>query len=308
MGEAARRQDVEGIEGFLGAKHPRRQRPAEPVPPPDPPPLTWRGWLIPAALFLATCGSTWYVAGRWSDQGWVFAAGIMTVLTFHELGHFFLAHHHGVQASPPYFIPLPLRWSPFGTLGAIIVPRSRITHSRALFDIAAAGPLAGLLPALIFTYVGLKLSKLGGFVTTPPWLSGKPLLFQFMERVALDADLPGLKIEYHPLAVAGWTGLFITALNLIPIGQLDGGHILYALERRWAFVVSVALFALAVLAIVIEPKTYWPWTLMLFLLLLGRLRHEPTEESPDFGRGRKVLGWLLLAFVFIGFTPSPFPI
>jgi membrane-associated protease RseP (regulator of RpoE activity) len=273
---------------------------------PAPPPPVRRRWLLPAALFAVTCLSTWHAGNTWTDDGWIYAAGIMTILACHELGHFLQARRYGVPASPPYFIPMPL--SPIGTLGAVIAMRSRIADSRALFDVAVTGPVAGLVPTLVMLVVGLRRSEIGGFVTEPPWLAGKPLLFRWLESLVLGPDLPALEISYHPLAVAAWTGLFVTALNLIPIGQLDGGHVLYTLLRRKAHAVSAALVALAALAIAADFRAYGPWTLMLVLLVLMGVRHPPTAHDVPLGRGRSVLGWLAIAFVLVGFTPSPFPL
>lgn len=312
MSESTRsgRRDVVGTEAFLGG--PRISLPMAPRP--DGPrgvesaPSTLRRWGPPAVLFVLTCLTTWHVGNTWSPSGWLYAFGIMTILTCHELGHFLQARRYGVPASPPHFIPMPWPLSPLGTMGAIIGMRSRIPSSKALYDIAITGPLAGLVPTLIFGAIGVKLSSFGGFVTQPPWLSGKPMLFQALERLMLGGDLPGLKITYHPLAVAAWTGLFITALNLIPIGQLDGGHILYTLLKKKAHAVSIALVLFSALAILWNFNTYWPWCLMLTLLVLMGVRHPPTEDDQArLGGGRVALGWLTLAFVLVGFTPSPFP-
>lgn len=306
-GEDVRGAEVVGTEAFLGSRPIRI-----PVGAPEPPeeeirsePPSARRWLLPALLFVLTCLSTWRVGNLWSADGWLYAAGIMTILLFHELGHFLQARRYGVPASPPYFVPMPI--PPLGTMGAIIAMRSRIADSKALFDIAITGPLAGLVPTLIFGAVGLRMSSLGGFVTEPPWLIGKPLLFAAVERIVIGSDLPGLKIEYHPLAVAAWTGLFITALNLLPIGQLDGGHILYTMLKKKAHVVSTALVVIVALAMVLDWRAYGPWLLMLVLLILMGVRHPPTaNDNVPLGRHRIVLGWLTLAFVIVGFTPSPF--
>lgn len=304
--------EVVGTEAFLGAPRPVRPPVREPEPrrgpggeTQAPPASDARRWLLPALLFALTCLSTWHVGNRWSPDGWLYAVGIMTILLFHELGHFLQARRYGVPASPPYFVPMP--FPPLGTMGAIIAMRSRIADSKALFDIAITGPLAGLVPTLVFGAVGLRMSNLGGFVTEPPWLIGKPLLFAAVERIVIGSDLPGLKIEYHPLAVAAWTGLFITALNLIPIGQLDGGHILYTLLHKKAHVVSTALVVFVAMAMILDWRAYGPWMLMLILLVMMGVRHPPTaNDDVPLGRRRIVLGWLTLAFVAVGFTPSPF--
>lgn len=303
------RPRVVGTEAFLGGAGiplPKPQSRLEP--PPDAPVSLVRRWALPAVLFVLTCLTTRQVGDTWSQSGWLYAFGIMTILLFHELGHFLQARRYGVPASPPHFIPMPWPLSPLGTMGAVIGMHSRIPSSRALYDIAITGPLAGLVPTLIFGVVGIQHSTHGGFVTRPPWLSGKPILFTALESLLLGSDLPGLAISYHPLAVAAWTGLFITALNLIPIGQLDGGHILYTLVRKKAHTVSIGLVVLAALAICWNFSVYWPWCLMLGLLVLMGVRHPPTEnDKAPLGTGRIVLGWITLMFVLVGFTPSPFP-
>ncbi len=259
---------------------------------------TWRRWTLPALLFTATLASTWYV------QNLAYAASLMAILTAHELGHFLQARRYGVLASPPYFVPMP--FTPLGTMGAIIAMRSRTAPPRALFDIAVAGPLAGLVPTLALLVVGLKLSRVSWALTTePPWLAGKPLLFQALETLLLGSAQYGQKIAYHPLAVAAWTGLFITALNLIPIGQLDGGHILHTLFRRGAYAVSGALALTA--GVVIVVGGYWEWSLLWVILVLMGVRHPPTlDDGVSLGTPRVVLGIATLLFVIVGFTPSPF--
>ncbi len=134
---------------------------------------------------------------------------------------------------------------------------------------------------------------------------GEPLIFKLLAYLMFGTLPEGMDIFLHPIAYAGWAGIFITALNLIPIGQLDGGHILYALLRQKAHIVSVALLVLACLMVVVMG--YWAWTLMLFLLLMFGAKHAPTaNDDIDLGRGRTVLGYLTLTFVIFGFTPTPF--
>jgi len=238
--------------------------------------------------------------------GAAFAASLLLILTAHELGHFLQARRYRVPASPPYFIPMP--FTPIGTMGAIIAMRSQIADRRSLFDIAISGPLAGLVPTVILCMIGLAKSRVvWGLHGEPPWLSGRPLLFHALELAILGPLQPGQQIEYHPIAVAAWTGLFVTALNLIPIGQLDGGHVLYALRLRQAHVLSFGLLAAATLAVLVGG--YWQWSLLVLILLVFGPRHPPTaDDAVGLGRARTVLGWLALAFVVVGFTATPFAI
>lgn len=265
-------------------------------------------WFVPSILFVLTCASTWSVGARaWpagTMAGPLFSASLMGILLAHEFGHFLVARYYGVPASPPFFIPMPI--SPIGTMGAVIAMRPHSADRKALYDIAVAGPLAGLVPTFLSLIAGLHLSELSWNARLhPPWLDGRPILFTIFETVILGPPQPGQGVDYHPLAVAAWTGLLITALNLFPIGQLDGGHVLYTLLGQRAHLVSrLILFACA--AVVILSEQYRGWIIMVVLLLLMG-RHPPTaDDTVPLGRWRIVVGWALLAFVVVGFTPSPF--
>ncbi len=271
------------------------------------PPRPRRFWL-PLGLFVATCWSTWY-AGQagFVVNGWMYAAAVMTILVCHEAGHFLQARRYGVRASFPYFIPMPI--TPFGTMGAVIAMNSRIKDRRALYDIGITGPLAGLVPTIFFCIVGLSLSRhlLATEAIRPGEASfGMPLLFRAMDRWLIGPLPPGYAIDLHPLAFAGLVGMFITALNLIPIGQLDGGHVLYAILRRKAHVVAVILLTAAAVVAFLHIKDFGGWLLMIFLLAAMGPRHPPTaDDYVPLGTARIILGWLTLAFLFIGFTPTP---
>ena len=256
--------------------------------------------LLPILLFAATCVSTWLVGG------YAFSLALMTTLLAHELGHFFQARRYGVPASFPYFIPMPQ--SPIGTMGAVIVMQPGRGDRRALFDIAVAGPLAGLIPALLFSIVGLQRSQVIQIAEQPVGLIlGEPLLFRILAYFTIGPLPEGLDIALHPVAYAGWVGIFITALNLIPIGQLDGGHILYALLLRRAHLVAEALLLAAVIGVVVWG--FWGWMLMIVLLMLMGPAHPPTaNDHASLGIGRIILGWASLFFVPLGFTPMPFSI
>jgi membrane-associated protease RseP (regulator of RpoE activity) len=282
-----------------------------------------RRWRLPLLLFVATCLSTW-LAGIDLQDGWRaglllglrYAVPVMTILICHEMGHFIQAWRYGVYASLPYFIPMPI--SPIGTFGAVIAMEPRMGHRRALFDIGITGPLAGLVPTLIFCVVGLHYSKPAPMSTAPnewifgapflfhDWIFGAPLLFRILMAHFVSLSPGTGMIELDPMAFAGWVGLLVTSLNLIPIGQLDGGHILYALLRRKANRVASLLLLAALILVVLNWRTLGGWTLMLFLLMMMGPMHPPTaDDNEPLGAVRIVLGWLTLAFIFVGFTPTP---
>jgi membrane-associated protease RseP (regulator of RpoE activity) len=253
-----------------------------------------RVWL-PLLLFAATCLSTLLVGG------WIYAVAVMTILGCHEAGHYVQTRRYGVRASLPFFLPMP--FSPIGTLGAVIGMDARISSRKALFDIGITGPLAGLVPTLICCVVGLQLSEVHR--SMPGALEfGEPLLFKALGWLTFGPIPPGYDVYLHPLGMAGWVGLLITALNLFPIGQLDGGHILYGLLRSKArYVATLVLFAVIAAIVVLG---YWWWSVMVFLLILMGPEHPPTaDDHVRLGPVRVALGWLTLCFMPLGFTPIP---
>jgi membrane-associated protease RseP (regulator of RpoE activity) len=272
---------------------------------------------LPLLLFIATCLTT-LVAGVQmsipSGTGWLdallnglwYAVPVMTILLCHEMGHFIQAHRYGVYASLPYFIPMPIPDSPLGTLGAVIAMEPRMGHRKALFDIGITGPLAGLVPTFIFLIVGLHYSTIARVPQHYPYSFGEPLLFRILASWILEPVPPGHDIFLDPMAFAGWVGLLITSLNLIPIGQLDGGHVLYALLRQKANRVASFLLLMAIVLVVLDFRHLGAWTLMLILLLVMGPVHPPTADDEEpLGIGRTVLGWLTLGFIILGFTPTP---
>jgi membrane-associated protease RseP (regulator of RpoE activity) len=236
--------------------------------------------------------------------GIAFAVPLMTILLCHEFGHFLQAVRYGVPASWPYFIPLPQ--SLIGTMGAVIVMQPGMGNRRSLFDIGITGPLAGLVPALMFTIIGLNLSE---YIHVTPHtqavMLGRPLIFDFLAEVILGPRPDGMAISMHPIATAGWVGIFITALNLFPIGQLDGGHVLYALLLKRAHGIAQMMLFAAMAGVILFG--YWGWSLMILLLMLMGPIHPPTaNDQVPLGTGRTILGWASLLFVPLGFTPVPF--
>jgi membrane-associated protease RseP (regulator of RpoE activity) len=193
-------------------------------------------------------------------------------------------------------------------MGAVIAMRGHMGNRKALYDIGISGPLAGLVPTILCTYVGLSLSHVEPVPSNVRLFQfNEPLLFQWISQSFFGPLPENAVIIGHPLAIAGWVGMLITALNLIPIGQLDGGHILYALLREKAHVVAWLLTVAAIIGMLVTQQ--FGWMLMLVLLLMMGPAHPPTanDEQP-LGTGRVILGWITLGFVIVGFTPTPFTV
>jgi membrane-associated protease RseP (regulator of RpoE activity) len=231
-------------------------------------------------------------------QGLPYSLTLMLILLAHEFGHYLASAFHQVDASLPYFMPSP----GLGTFGAFIRIRSPIYTRRALFDIGFAGPLAGfvfLVPALA---VGIAFSKvIPGIAHAGSWQFGVPALQWLLERVIFPGTASG-DIYLHPVARAAWVGMFATAMNLLPIGQLDGGHILYSFFPARHRAVSKALCILMLPLGILWPAWFF-WAIVLWLL--GR-RHPLIYDATEPGGPRRKLGWLALAIFILCFTWQPF--
>lgn len=249
-------------------------------------------------LFVCTACTTYLVNGPY------YSMAIMTILLSHEMGHFVMCRKYGVEATAPFFIPVP--FPPFGTFGALIKMRGHIPSKKALFDIGAAGPLAGLVFAIPAVIIGLSLSEVHAVPTTEDthYMGlGEPLLFTFLANAVVGNVPEGFDIYLHPIAFAGWAGLFVTALNLLPIGQLDGGHIIYALlGRKSQLVYKTGIFAFCCIAVFYYPG----WLLFAMLLLVFGFRHPaPLDEFTGLDSRRKLIGVALLIIFAVCFTPAP---
>jgi len=272
-----------------------------------------RRWALPALLLLATVLTT-LLAGAFQRgvlpqavlahpwllaRGIPFAATLLLILGAHECGHYLASRRWGVDASLPYFLPAPTL---FGTFGAVIRIRGRILNRNALLEVAAAGPLAGMVVALPAVLIGLSLSRVvsgGGGGSASGLGLGTPWLFDLAARLVLGPLGEGSDVVLHPIAFAGWCGFLVTALNLIPAGQLDGGHIVYTLFGRWhrpiTFGVGFGLLAMA----------YWweGWLLWGSIVLVLSRGHPPLlDEWEPLSAGRRRVGYgclVLLALTFI---------
>ena len=257
-------------------------------------------------LFSLTLLSTWVVGAVSSPAGGLwYAAGIITILGVHEFGHFFAARYFGIAVSLPYFIPFP--FSIFGTLGAVIRMRSMIPNRRALLYVGAAGPLAGAAVSLPLAFAGIRMSEVVSISSMGEsyFSLGDSLLFSLLTRLAAGPLEPGYDIVLHPLAFAGWVGLFVTALNLLPISQLDGGHIIYAMFREKSRYISRLFYAGLVFIFLFFTIS---WALPLILLPLLR-PHPPTAlENIHLQPKERFLGYAALVIFILTFIPVPFHI
>lgn len=250
-------------------------------------------------LFLLTIVSTVFVGG------FLYSLAIMTILLSHEMGHYVMSRRYGIPATLPFFIPLPL--PPFGTFGAVIKMKGIIVNKRALFDVGVAGPLCGFIVAVPFIIAGIRLSTVVSLADIPAssMQLGNPLLFRILQFF-LVGDIPdGYDLVLHPFAYAGWVGLFVTSLNLLPVGQLDGGHVVYAVfgdKSRWAYLGTVIF--LGVLTILCNVG----WLTLVILLIIFGMRHpRPFDDKTELdGKRRKAALAVLIVFV-LSFIPSPFP-
>jgi membrane-associated protease RseP (regulator of RpoE activity) len=294
--------------------------------------LPWERNLV---LFIATTAAVMYEGRHYARVpdlagALTFAVPLLVILLCHEFGHWIAARLHRVRASLPYFLPLPYL-SPFGTLGAVILMPNRIRTRRALLDIGAAGPLAGLVVAVVVIVIGLQRSPIIEQSTGAYTQEGQSLLYWALKRLIVGPMGPGQDIDTHPIAMAGWAGLFVTFLNLIPFGQSDGGHIAYALlgERQnriaeWVrflplvlavvavmrFVAGPALLALAGQTVPRSPANPWSpafnWLLIFVVFTLvhrySGSDHPPVDDQ-ELGVGRRVVGWLTMGCFVVLFVP-----
>ncbi|RMH21905.1 MAG: site-2 protease family protein [Gemmatimonadetes bacterium] len=307
-----------------------------PLSPPDRP-----RWWLHALLFVLTTGTVAMagallegvdpfgaVRGPWGlplptrvdvaalVRGLPFALTLVGILLAHELGHYFVARRHGVRVSPPFFLPVPAYLSLVGTLGAFIRIRGPIVRRSVLFDIGIAGPLASFVPSVLALAWGLAHSGVvpGSPLPFTPFLvefGGEPLhvgtglVPQAIAYLWFPMDLGRAPLLMHPVAFAGWVGLFVTALNLMPVGQLDGGHVLHALSarvQRW----SARAFVVSLLPLGFLWWGWWVWAGAVVVLSRGRLRHPPVaDEDVPLDPVRRGLAVLAVLLLFLTFVPVP---
>ena len=248
---------------------------------------------------------------RYLALGVPFAATLLAILLAHELSHYFVSRRYGAPTSLPYFIPMP---NILGTMGAVIVQRGHMRSRRAIFDIGIAGPIGGLVVAIPLLLYGLSLSTVGPI---PPGVEaviqeGNSLLYAGLKYLVFGQMLPagGIDVWLHSVAFAAWAGLLVTMINLIPVGQLDGGHVAYALLGRWAGRVGVGMVAAMVAwggYLTLrgdQGGTLWlSWGVL--NLLLNRRHPAPLNDVTPLDATRQAVGIALLGLFVLLFMPSP---
>ncbi len=281
----------------------------------DTPNRTWINLLLLAATILSTLSvGAIYDLDSLSDlsfatllSGWPFSLSIMLILGAHEMGHYIAARIHKVPVTEPFFIPVPYPLSIIGTLGAFIRLKGPVNNRRALLDVGAAGPLAGLLFALPILYIGLSTSELGPLPVSGGYiLEGNSLIYAGMKYAIFGTLLPagGIDVQLNQVAWAGWVGLLVTGLNLIPVGQLDGGHVAYVLfgeKARNLFIPVIVM--LAAFVILFQATTWVLWIGL--LLFFGRRYAVPLDDVTPLDRPRRIVAWFTLAMFVLVFTPVP---
>jgi membrane-associated protease RseP (regulator of RpoE activity) len=239
-------------------------------------------------------------------RGFWYSGTILAILGCHELGHYFACRYYDVDASLPFFIPVPFLLT--GTMGAFIRIREPIPSKRMLFDIGIAGPLAGFAVAVPALFIGLSMShvvRLPGDASNLLEL-GEPLLFKFASWLLWGTQPDGFSLNMHPMAFAAWFGLLATALNLFPIGQLDGGHISYAVLGPRSTTVTFVMMGIA-LGLAYFSSSWIVWTVLLIgmLITFGPRHPRVFDEGVPLDRTRLALALVALAIFVLCFTPAP---
>ena len=295
--------------------------------------------LLPVTLFVVTFVTTTIAGVFWLNKdgfdlesfslGLPYSLAILFILASHEFGHYFAARYHKVEATLPFFIPAPPYLLPFGTLGAVIRTRSPIPTRKAMFDIGVAGPIAGFVATILVLLIGLTNLPpreyifsihpeyaLGIKAQGQPLTFGNTLLYSLLSKSFANGYLPPMDEIYHyPFLCVGWFGLLVTAMNLIPVGQLDGGHITYAMFGNRHRIVARAAFALLLASglagvlptLGINVAIGWPgwllWAGILFFVI--KLDHPSISDPEELSPNRMLMGWTALAIFILSFSPTP---
>ena len=267
-------------------------------------PINFKTVAIFLGLFCATVLTTWMVGGPW------YSLGLMLILGTHEFGHYWACRKNNVNSSLPNFIPVPPipYFLNIGTMGAFIMIKEPIPNRKALMEIGASGPIAGFIVAVPILIVGLLNSQvtLESSVEGPNLFFGSSLMLWAMTEVVLGVNpiVTDVTISLHPLAYAGWLGMFFTALNLLPLGQLDGGHVVYSLFTRKHALVVARLFFIVLIILGFHWAGWWVWAGLVFIL---GLRHPPVlDEFIPLEPKHRAIGYASLLILILTFVPVPF--
>lgn len=308
-----------------------------------------KNYLIHVGLFMITFITTTLAGVYWTtghpgpyelstiiEKGLPYSISIMLIITFHEFGHFFAAVYHRVKSTLPYYIPFPPIpiFINFGTLGAIIRTKSPIYKKKAMFDIGVAGPIAGfIISVAILIYGFTNVPGIEYILSIHPdyfaddygkegliLVFGDSALFIFLKEIFVNKDMffpPMSEIYHYPYLTAGWFGLFVTSMNMIPVGQLDGGHISYTMfgEKKHFNISVISFIALFVLGITgmieatLEMNLGFGWSGWLFwaliLYFIIKLKHPPVMDTTHLDNKRMILGYISFIIFILSFSPAP---
>jgi membrane-associated protease RseP (regulator of RpoE activity) len=280
-------------------------------------PSPWKGASRNVVLFVTTAVSVFYRGLLQFDSlrgGVELLVGVFSILLAHEMGHYLACRYYRVDATLPFFIPSP--WIPLGlgiwmplsfmgTFGALIRIRDRFPDRKSLFDVGIAGPLAGFLVCLPVLALGIREARIVADVPREFGQSvAEPLLFQWAVPLLRDTIPADMTLSLGPLGQAAWFGLLVTALNLMPVGQLDGGHVIYAVFRDRAVIVSRLAWWACIALIVFAGPSWIVWSIL--LRIIG-MRHPPTlDDAAPLGNARKFVACIGLIVFILSFLPNPF--
>ncbi|MBN1921116.1 MAG: site-2 protease family protein [Anaerolineae bacterium] len=284
---------------------------------------TGKPW-VNVLLFILTALSVVYIGAlqqgadikadwRTLALGLPHAVTLLSILTVHEFSHYLAARRYGAPVSLPYFAPIPV--PPLGTMGAVIVQKSPLLNRKAIFDLGISGPLGGLMVAIPLLILGLLFSKVEPLPTGNYTMEGNSIFYYGIKWIIFGQPLPsnGMDVMLHPIAFAAWAGLLVTGLNLLPVGQYDGGHIAYAMWGSKTGLVArgvvIAMFTWAAILLLTGHDIGMTWAILGFLGLRMGLQHPaPLDDVTPLGPARQRIGWAVVVLLILILVPIPLTI